>query len=235
MSTARPNYAEIAKKHRGSVHAVIPAQQTDTSEHFPPELSRLVGSVDPNIVTGKPYDGPYGKAIASVPAHDPHRVEINDPARYAQDPTQIKGHEVMHLIQNQLSGPQEKAIPPDDPNHPYDLGNLDTLRKQGKTLLNLPREQQATVIQRWIAVPADRQKLQPWIDDLGKTQLSIMEPTDPSSKTINRAVRPPLPPLDAYKGQPEQPLQHMAGLPMEHLMKLRAEIENMKPLKKIQQ
>ena len=191
MSTARPNYAEIAKKHRGSVHAVIPAQQTDTSEHFPPELSRLVGSLDPKFVKGKPL--PDG-GIASVNEGDAHTIEINNPTEYAKDPTQVKGHELTHLWEQAIPPPLAKQIPPDTKTGTYDISNLDALRKQGVTFLHLPREKQATIIQQWIARPSDRKRLQPWIDDMGKVPLSIMEPTDPSAKELNRHVRPPLPP-----------------------------------------
>ena len=164
-------------------------------EIFPPELSRIVGSLDPRFVTGKPM----GDAIANVRDGDARTIEINDQQRFAQDPVQTTGHELTHLWASQLPGPLQKQVPADSSVGTYDISNLDVLRKHGVTFLHLPREKQATIIQTWIAKPSERKRLQPWLDDMGKTPLSIMMPTDSSSKELNRKVRPPLPPLESFK------------------------------------
>ena len=188
-----PNYADLAKKQGGYS---ITSSREDKNAMIPPQLSRLEGSLGIQFVQGPPRDN--GEAIASVAPHEPHQIEINDHARFAQGPLQTKAHEITHLLQNQLPGGLQSQILPDDPNHPYSLENLDALRKQGHTFATLPREVGATVVQRWVARPQDRPRLQQWIDDIGKTPLSIMQPTGPNDKTINRNVRPPIPPQEAY-------------------------------------
>ncbi len=196
----KPNYAEIAKKHGGVTlaPAVEGVGRESKYAYFPPELSRIERSLGPKFVVGKPYTGYQGKAISSVGEHEPHKIEINDPKGFALGPLQTKGHEEIHLWQNQLPGGIQSKILPDGPKNPYSLENIDELRKQGHTLATLPREVGATIIQRYIASPADRARLQKWIDDIPKTPLSIMEPTGPNDKTINRNVRPLIPPQEAY-------------------------------------
>jgi hypothetical protein len=163
-------------------------------DSLPPELQRIQHAVGAEVVPGKPY----GDAIASVGAHEPHKIEINDPERFKLGESQTLSHEVMHLLQNQLPGPLIKAIPPDNPKAPYDLSNIDQLRAQGRTLVSLPHEQAAALVQLYVADPSQRNRLQPWIDDLNKTPLSVMNPTDPNQKGINTTVRPPTPPIQAY-------------------------------------
>lgn len=184
------DYHALATKHGGT-----------PSAEFPPELERVEGSIDPRFVVGPPRTGYGGKpAAANVAGNEPHTVEINDPKAFNSDPAGIKAHEMIHLWYNQLP-PKLRQAPPDNPQNPYDLSHIFEWRQQGKTLTTIPQEAAAAIVQNYVEVPHARKALQPWIDDLSKTPLSVMEPTDPNSPTINRKVRPPLPPVEAYTTQ----------------------------------
>lgn len=182
------DYAKLAAKHGGK-----PSQKT-----LPPALTRVEESLRPELKIGPMRIGYGSSAISSVAHHEPHVIEINDQKLFSENPVGIIGHELIHLWHNQLPGPLQNATPADNPANPYDLSDIFEWRKQGKTLATIPNEAAAAIVQNYIEVPHARPILQPWIDDLNKTPLSIMEPTDPAAITINRKVRPPLPPIDAY-------------------------------------
>ena len=132
---------------------------------------------------------------SSHTAQTPVNVEVNDPAKFMQDPRQVMAHEATHILQNNLPGPLQSRIPADTTTgDPYNIDNVDSLRKMGKTLFDLPREQGASVVQRYVANqdnPAERARLQPWMDDMKTAPLSITMPTAPDAKRMNMAPRPP--------------------------------------------
>jgi lysozyme len=165
---------------------------------IPPELQRIENAVGVQYKLGKPVEG--SDSIASVGEHEPHVIEINDKTRWNQGPRQTKGHEIVHIWKNNLPAKMQAAIPPDDPDPKkrYDISDADTLRAMGNTLVTIPQEKAATIIQTWIADPSQRKRLQPWMDDLTTIPLSVMQPTSPSDKGINTNIRPPIPPIEAY-------------------------------------
>ena len=191
------NFAEIAAKHGGTSE---PAPNQD----FPPSLERVREAVDVRFKQGKPERG-YGggDVIASVAENEPHVIEINNPQRYAQGKAQINAHELTHLWRNQLPPSIRKAAMPVDQNHPYDIESAEKLRSQGHNLATVPEEMAAAIVQRYIALPAERKRWQPWIDDMGKVPLSSMQPTGPNDKTINMMPRAPIPPVEAYAQVPK--------------------------------
>jgi len=205
MGTQTPNYADLAKQH-GSIYSI---HESDAS-FLPPEIMRIKNAVGAELVKGQPYASAYGDAIASVGVNEPNKIEINNPAKFAKGAAQTIAHETTHLWQNQLPGPIQKAIPLDNPNHPYDLSNIDQLRAQGRTLATLPHEQAAFIVQSYTADPAQRKRLQPWIDDLNKTPLSVEMPTPPNAKGIISQIRPPTPPIQAYQSPAELKTQAAA-------------------------
>jgi hypothetical protein len=166
---------------------------------LPPALERIKNAIGVRFAQGQRLAGPGGtEAIASVAEHEPHLIEINDPARFRQGPLQTEGHEIVHLWRANLPGPIQAAGLPDNPAHPYDISDLEALRAKGYTLATIPQEQAAAAIQRYIADPASRKRLQPWVDDLNRTPLSLMNPTSPAQKGINVTPRPPAPPVEAW-------------------------------------
>lgn len=178
-----------------------PAQQPHESPNaiIPPELERIKHAIGVNYAQGKPFSGYGGKdVIASVANHEPHTIEINNKARWNQAPLQEMGHEIVHLWRSNLPGPIQKSALPVDPRKPYDLSNIDSLRSQGHTLATIPEEQAARIMQTWVADPSQRQKLQPWVNDLKTVPLSTMDATAPGDKTINRHPRAPIPPPEEY-------------------------------------
>lgn len=182
--------------------ASMPDEHIQTVLHnqgIPPELQRIQKAIGVEVVQGRPY----GNAIATVADHEPHRIEINDPERFAKGKDQTISHETIHLWQSQLPGPLQSARMKDDPNHPYDISKIDEWRKQGKKLSDLPAEVSASIVQRYVASAADRPRLQVWINDLNTTPLSVMQPTSPSDKEINVKPRPPVPPLEAWMNPAE--------------------------------
>lgn len=171
-----------------------------TAETLPPELLRLQATLAPHIIHGQAYtDSVTGNGvIASVAPNEPHKIEVNDPKQWNKAPQQLLGHELVHLLLNQLAGPVRNAIPADDPRNPYDLSSVDQLRTKGAKIWMLPQEHAARIVQTYIGDPTQRTRLQPWINDLRSAPLSIMDPTSPGDKTINRHPRAPLPPVEAY-------------------------------------
>ena len=196
------DYKALAARHG----AIASIHERDLSS-LPPEVERIKQSLGPQFVQGKHY----GNAVATVGEHEPHKIEINDIARFNKSPQQVLGHELTHLLFNQLSGTTMKAIPADNPHAPYDISNVDALRKQGKKLWQLPQEQAATIVQTYVADPSQRVRLGPWITDLNNAPLSIMQPTGPTDKTINRNVRPPAPPVQVYLSPQELRAQAAAS------------------------
>jgi hypothetical protein len=192
--------AAAIKTHRES----IPYPETTEGPEviIPPELTRVQREIGVEYSPARPHNN----AIATVGEHEPHVIEINDPKRFAQGPKQTSSHEITHLLLNNLAGKVNKAIPPDNPKDPYNISNVDEKRKKGLKLWQLPQEQAATIIQTWVADPSQRQRLQPWINDLNSAPLTIMMPTRPEDTILNRTVRPIEPPLEAWEPRPRQKL-----------------------------
>jgi hypothetical protein len=170
---------------------------------LPGPMQRMLDTTNPTVRSASPYQD----AIASVREHDPSQIEINDPGRFAQDPRQVIAHEATHILQNNLPGPMQARIPADTTTgDPYNIDNVDSLRKMGKHLFDLPREQGAAVVQRYVtnqSNPAEQRRLQPWMDDMKTAPLSITMPTAPDAKRMNMNPRPPGLPQDV----PEAMLQ----------------------------
>lgn len=76
------------------------------------------------------------------------------------------------------------------------MDKLDEMRKQGVKLSQLPHEMAASLVQRWVASPQDRPRLQAWLSDFNTTPLSVEMPS--SQKGILGQVRPPIPPIEGY-------------------------------------
>jgi hypothetical protein len=189
MATTPPSYADLAKKH-GATASIHESE----SSFLPPEVMRIKSAVGAQLVQGQPY----GDAIATVADHEPHKIEINDMGRFKQGAAQTLGHELTHLLMANLSGRIQSQIPPDSKTKPYDISGVDRLRLQGKKLWQLPQEQAATIVQTYVADPAQRARLGPWIQDLNNAPLSVEQPTPPNAKGIISAIRPPVPPIQAY-------------------------------------
>src|ERR1700679_3489525 len=184
-----------------------------------PQFSQYNGlskGIGPQPVAGGP--------IAGVEPGSPNRILVTDPSRFNSSPRQTAVHESVHLIQNNLSPQQQKAIPPDtgNPLVAIDPAYLAAQRAQGKTILQLPKEQQSYLSQYYAAkqeaaekgqiTPAQMQQVEqtygPWIQDFNKAQLSNIQPTDPSAATLNTTPRAPMPPVnlqqDAVQFDPQQ-------------------------------
>ena len=190
MSTTGNSLSELAKKH-GAVYSVHESE----APFLPPEIARISKAVGAQIVQGKPYEN----AIATVADHEPHKIEINDPQRFAQGKDQTIAHELTHLLFANLSGRTQSQIPADNPKKPYDISGIDALRAKGTKLWQLPQEQAATIVQTYVADPAQRARLQPWISDLNSAPLSLVQPTSPGDKTLNIKPRVPVAPVEAYQ------------------------------------
>jgi len=166
---------------------------------LPPALERIKNAIGVRFAQGQRLAGPGGtEAIASVAEHEPHTIEINDPARFKQGPVQTEGHEIVHLWRANLPGPAQAAGLPDNPAHPYDISNIDQLRAKGHTLATVPEEVAATIVQRFIADPSSRKRLQVWIDDMNTTPLSVMNATSPQQQGINVTPRSQAPPIETW-------------------------------------
>lgn len=170
-------------------------------EDLPPEIRNAITTIPVSVTQGKDIDDPNDRGgnrttVANVDqGAGNNNIEINNSSAFSKNPTATMGHEVTHVWQNNLP-PSVQAKIPDDPKDmsAFDISDVDKLRNQGKTLVDVPREKAATIVQKYIeAKPnsATRKKLQPWIDDMGKTPLSSTMPTSPDSKRLNMTPRPP--------------------------------------------
>ncbi len=162
---------------------------------LPPQIQRIEHGLKVRYVKGQPY----GNAVASVGEHDPRTIEVNDVDRFNKGPLQTRGHEIVHLWRNNLPGPIQKMAMPDNASDPYNISKIDDLRAKGYNLATIPQEMAATIVQTYIADPSQRKRLQPWIDDMDKIPMSVVEGTDPGQKGINTAPRPPMPPTESYR------------------------------------
>lgn len=153
---------------------------------------------------------------AGVVKGDPHTImfDHNTPL---DDHTvqQLVAHEGVHIIQHNLPPEVAAKIPADDEKDPYNYGGaegLTNLRKQGGTILSLPREKQSAAIQYYVSqrphvtgqAAADMDAAyKPYLEDLDKLPQSTIQPTSPddSSAGIVTAPRAPTPPPEAYGAQ----------------------------------
>lgn len=163
---------------------------------LPPQVQNAVSTIPVDIKQGAPIADPNnrggGVPIANVDqGAGNNTIEVNRPQDFT---TAQKGHELVHIWQNNLP-PSVQAKIPDDPqdNSAFDISDVDNLRKQGKTLVDIPREKAATIVQKYIETkdPKQKAKLQPWVDDLRSSALSVTQPTSPDATRINTATRAP--------------------------------------------
>lgn len=167
-------------------------------EDLPPEVRNAVSTVPVQVTKGQTTTtdaAPQGSVASVTQGAGNNTVKINSPKDFADNPTATMGHELTHVWQNNLP-PSVQAKIPDDPQDKsaFDISDVESLRKQGKTLVDIPREKAATIVQKYVeAKPgsATRKKLQPWVDDMGKTALSSTMPTAPDATKLNMKPRPP--------------------------------------------
>lgn len=167
-------------------------------EDLPPEIRNAVSTIPVNVVNGAPHSdskAPQGAVAGVDQGAGNNTIEINSPQDFKNNPTATMGHELTHVWQNNLPPSIQAKIPADKNDaSAFDISDVDKLRKQGKTLVDLPREKSATIVQKYIeAKPGSdtRKKLQPWVDDLGNTPLSSTQPTSPDATKLNMNPRAP--------------------------------------------
>lgn len=157
---------------------------------------------------------------AGVQQGSPNVIEVRNPAQFNNpvEAQQLAAHETTHLIENNLPGPLQAAIPADNPTDPYNYGgdaHLAALRAAGGNVLSLPREQAAAVVQHLTAqrqmyqralaahavTPALHQQLKqteaveaPFVNDFNHLPLSVVKMTPPDYNGIVTTPRAPLPP-----------------------------------------
>lgn len=146
-----------------------------------------------------------GKVLAGVEPHSPDTINIVDQAAFNKAPEQLAAHEATHNVMNNLPGTLQDKIPADNQADPYNYGGVDglnALRKKGGTILDLPREQQAALVQYYQsqggpnAPAAVRDSHQPFVNDLAQLPQSVIQPTSPDADAINTTPRAPRPPID---------------------------------------
>jgi hypothetical protein len=141
-------------------------------------------------------------AIAGVAPNDPSRIQVIDQKAFAADP-RYAAHEETHRWQNNLPPAIQSAIPPDNHADPYNYGGdarIAQMAKQGQSILTLPREQQAAVVENYTAQGGDNAPL-PIRNTYGKVvntindvPLSQIEMTEPNATALNMHPRAPRPP-----------------------------------------
>lgn len=158
-------------------------------DSLPAPLQRIGAAMNPQLTIGKPQKDSRGNAVvANVEDGNPYGIEINDPKLFAKDPATNMSHEMTHQWQASLPPSMIRQIPEDsaDPDVAYDISDADKWRKQGQTLATIPRERAATIVERYAGHPEERQRYQPWIDDMAKTPLSTTMPTPPDDTVMQK-------------------------------------------------
>lgn len=197
----------------------------------PSPIRRLLAGINPqfSLETGKTQgigtQPKGGKEFAGVEDGSPNQIKVTDPAKFMQSPRQAAAHEAVHIIHNNMSPQQQAQIAPDkgvDPTIALNPAYLAQQRAAGKSILQLPKEEQAYLVQNYTAqqeaaekgyiTPQQMQQVEqtygPWIQDFNKAQLSNIMPTQPDSNTLNTTPRAPMPPInlqqDAVQFAPQQ-------------------------------
>lgn len=167
---------------------------------LPGAVRRNIAATGMKIVPGQPAVGAEGRAaIAGVDPDHPNTLVVHDPVRFAASAPQTIAHESTHSWQENLPPAIQANIPGDDPGDPYSITphELQSMRASGKTLLDLPREQQATLVQYYVsqggtsAPRSIRDTYEPWVNDMAKQPLSTILPTAPGEEGIETTARPP--------------------------------------------
>lgn len=186
------NHPGISQIPDDDVHN-SPIAQAEGDPNIPEAVSSQLENA--NVTSGSPSTGANKMgSIASVDADSPDTININDPKSFSStsnSASQTLAHEATHLLQNNLPPTEAAKIPADDANHPYDLGDLDAQRAKGKTITQLPREQEATIVQKYVASGGKDKALKPWVDDLKNVKLSTILPTKPGQQGISTTARAP--------------------------------------------
>lgn len=164
----------------------------------PQEVQNATSTIPVQVTQGQQMSDPNGRSSTATVSSNVDQgagnntIEINNPK--STTPA-VMAHELTHVWQNNLP-PSVQAKIPDDAKDmsAFDISDADKLRAQGKTLADLPREKQATIVQKYTeAKPgsATRKKLQPWVDDMQKQPLSSTMPTAPDATRLNMTPRAP--------------------------------------------
>ena len=140
------------------------------------------------------YVNPPGSPGSTDTVNIPDKSKLNDYEN--QQPGGRAGtlaHETTHVLEDNLAPSVQAKIPAGNPDAPYDISNIDTLRAQGKTFTDLPREQAATIVQKYIESGGKDTRLKPWIQDIAKAPLSTIKPTTTggADDKINTEARAP--------------------------------------------
>lgn len=162
--------------------------------NLPEQVQNAVDTIPVQITKGQPMTDPNGRANTTVTSNveqgaGNNTIEVNNPKTFNNP---VLGHELTHVWQNNLPPSVQSKIP-DDPKDmsAFDISDADKLRKQGKTLVDLPREKQATIVQKYIEDPKKNANLKPWVDDMGNQALSSTMPTSPNATRLNMEPRAP--------------------------------------------
>jgi hypothetical protein len=181
------------------------AEASQTISNLPPQLQAATSTIPVQITKGNPDDMEgnrgSGQTVASSVTQGAgnNAIEVNN-SKAANDPATM-AHELTHVWQNNLPPSVQAKIPADaEDMSAFNISDADKLRKQGKTLADLPREKQATIIQKYVEDPKKNANLKPWVDDMQTTGLSTTLPTGPNDTKLNTTPRAPGRPAASVAG-----------------------------------
>ena len=144
-------------------------------------------------------------SIASVEEGEPRQVEVNNPEKFEYNSDQVVPHELYHVFVANLPPAQRSRIPASSAGDYAEptVEGVNTMRQQGKQLLDLPQERAAQLM-AWASLHPDDQKVQaavkPYLDDMRNLSPSVIQATGPNDKSINTRPRAPLGPRDDIPG-----------------------------------
>ena len=154
-----------------------------------PDTQRAGGKMVAAYVTAP------GTATSTDTVNIPDKAVLNDYDNQQQNGRAATlAHETTHVLEDNMAPSVQAKIPePKDGTDPYDISDVDDLRKSGKTFQDLPREKAATVVQKYIESGGKAANLKPWIQDIKNLPLSTIKPTTQggAADKINTQARAP--------------------------------------------
>ena len=181
---AGANAAIAPGAQQPTLNEPVPSDNNDSAPTYgdpkgatlPPALENVQHAVQPTIVQGQGGTAVDGRgSVAEVDqGAGNNTIRINNQQAYDDNKASTTAHELTHVWQNNLPPSIQAKIPADPQNgSAFDISDVDSLRKQGKTMTDIPREKQATIVQKYTQGDAKtKARLQPWLDDIEKTPLS---------------------------------------------------------------
>lgn len=181
-------------------------------ENAPAPLTNATRDVGVQFTPASKDNGPTQNtvqgvnAVAGVQQGEPRQIQVDDPKAFAANKDLVAPHELYHVWQANLPPSLSAKIPAstskDDYKYPT-VDEMNQMRKDGKTLLDVPAEKAAQMMAyatHFHDNPDVQKAVKPFLDDMRKYGRSVVEATGPNDKDIRTKPRAPMGPSDDIPG-----------------------------------